>query len=159
MFKRYNLFHALSKKRLLISTNVQLLGKDLECSEAFEKWREIQEKNRLLNLTPQEVNKTDDYNTALKAVARLERLSGSSCAPMLCSLLDRGADLNYTDESSITPLMDVVKAEDIEAVNVLLGRGANVNTRSKKGCTALMLPSKYGNGEMVKALLEAGAKP
>ena len=158
VFQRYNLFHELSKKRLLISTNVQLLGKDLKCSQAFEKWREIQKKNRLRRLAPDEINQRDHYNTApLQAVAGLERLSGSSYAPMLCSLLDRGADPNYTDKSSITPLMDVVKAEDIEAVKLLLARGANVNTTSIKGWTALMHASRNGNREIVKALLEAGA--
>jgi len=158
VFERYNSFYSSSKKRLLISTNVQLLGKDLKCSQAFQNWREIQEKNRLLNLTPEEVNKTDDSNTApLQAVAKLERLSGCSYAPMLCSLLDRGADPNHTDKSSFTPLMNVVIAEDTEAVKVLLGSGANVNIRDKEGWTALMLASRYANIQIVKALLEAGA--
>jgi ankyrin repeat protein len=160
VFNQYNLFYFLSKKRLLISTNVQLLGKDIKCSKAFEKWREIQKKNRLRNLTPREINQRDRYNTApLQAVARLERLSESSCAPMLCSLLDRGADPNYADESSITPLIHVIQAEDIEAAKVLIGHGAYLNIRTEDGWTALMCATRNGNTEMVKLLLKAGADP
>ena len=47
-----------------------------------------------------------------------------------------GAKINQGDERGMSPLMYAIRANNAEAVKLLLDRGANVNTRSRDGFSA-----------------------
>jgi uncharacterized protein len=70
-------------------------------------------------------------------------------------LLDRGADVNATDQTGWTPLMEAAAKGRTEVVKTLLAYGADVNARTKKSWTALQVTPK-GNTEIVRLLKEAG---
>jgi ankyrin repeat protein len=70
-------------------------------------------------------------------------------------LLDRGADIEKTTESSATPLMAAIRGNNLSAIRLLLDAGANVNhavyvtplSEAAEGCKL----------EIVEELLSAGA--
>lgn len=159
VFRGYNSLYSTNKKSLLISSNLKVLGKDLEHSKAFENWRAIQQANRLPNLTAEEMNIRNQSNglTPLQEVAKLERFPGFNCAPIVSSLLDRGADPNLVDKHGNTPLLDFVLRNNIEATKVLLERGANPNIKNKTEEAPLPVAAINGDTEIVQALLKAGA--
>jgi len=69
-------------------------------------------------------------------------------------LLDRGADVNMTNDSGNTAL---IWASNINVVRLLLDRGANVNARNTDGGTALIYCSREGHENRVRLLLDRGA--
>jgi ankyrin repeat protein len=75
-------------------------------------------------------------------------------------LIQRGADVNTTDEWGWTPLYWVVNnGVGLEYLKILIAHGAKVNTKyqSRTGETALIAEALFGQTEAVKLLLEAGA--
>ena len=55
---------------------------------------------------------------------------------MVSLLVDKGADINASDNHSITPLYYAVSSEEVAVVALLLDRGADVNIRDAAGGTA-----------------------
>jgi len=89
-------------------------------------------------------------------------------------LLERGADVNQTTGSFMTPLMYAVQKDRPEVVDMLLRRGANINARRVDGDTALTEALIYhrtrgpyevshgrqiDNTETIRLLLRYGADP
>ena len=74
-------------------------------------------------------------------------------------LLDRGADVNATDGSARTPLLEAVFGGHLDVVDLLLRRGADVNAQDYDGWTALMEASSKGRTQTVRLLLAFGADP
>ncbi len=75
------------------------------------------------------------------------------------TLLDKGADLEKSDESGSTPLM-TASSRSIEIVQMLLDRGADINGRGtgfKDGWTPFMEAAAAGNADTMKLLLDRGA--
>jgi ankyrin repeat protein len=74
-------------------------------------------------------------------------------------LLDRGADVNGTDEVGRTPLMFALASDllPIDVVRLLIDRGANVNAKSRSGETPLGIARLRGNTPIVDLLLKSGA--
>jgi len=72
-------------------------------------------------------------------------------------LLARGADVNASDESGVTPLYCAAYAGALEVTTLLLAGDAKVNARNKEGWTALCIAAKQGHGEVVKLFLDRGA--
>ena len=72
-------------------------------------------------------------------------------------LLEAGADMNWADDSSNTPLMRAAKNGYVDCVQKLIQTGADVNTKDKKGYTALILAAFHGHYECIELLLNAGA--
>jgi len=158
VFRAYNSLYSTDKKSLLISSNVKVLGNNLQQSKAFESWRAIQQANRLTNLAPEAINTKNKSNlTPLQEVAKLDRLPGMSNAEVLGSLLDRGADPSNIDMHGNTALMDVVTRDDVKAAKVLLDHGADPNIKSIDEWTPLSHAARVDDIEMVKTLLKAGA--
>ena len=77
---------------------------------------------------------------------------------MVGTLLDRGANLNITDNNGWTPLMVAVKYSSPDMVKLILDKGTDVNARNNENWTPLMIAAKYSNEEVVKILLEYGAE-
>jgi ankyrin repeat protein len=77
-------------------------------------------------------------------------------ASQLAQFLDRGADVNATNNAGVSALMKAVW--DLDKTRLLIQRGANVNAASKMGNTPL-ITAAFANGasEVVKALIKAGA--
>ena len=74
--------------------------------------------------------------------------------------LERGINVNVTDEGGYTPLMVAVASPEpgVEMLRLLLENGADINAATGEGGdTALSLAIMHGTVEKVDALLEAGA--
>ena len=74
-------------------------------------------------------------------------------------LLDKGADINLTDDGDDTALMEAANNNDPQnkvIVKLLLERGANVHA---SGNRALLNAAKEGGPEIVQLLLQKGADP
>jgi len=81
------------------------------------------------------------------------------------TFLDKGEDINQTDDFGWTPLMWAVYYDQPEMVKFLIGKGANVNVQSTNWywniptkSTALIIASFYGKAPLISLLLENGAQ-
>ncbi len=75
-------------------------------------------------------------------------------ADVLTWLLERGADIEQTDDFGTTALMEAVGEDDLECVDILLSAGADID-RDASG-TSL---SRARTREIIMRLLDAGADP
>lgn len=79
-------------------------------------------------------------------------------ADLVAALVSHGADVHARTTIGLTPLMAVVNAGDLEAVDVLLEAGARVNDSTLDGnSTPLALAVSHGHLDVVARLSEAGA--
>ncbi|AIF81039.1 hypothetical protein I862_02380 [endosymbiont of Acanthamoeba sp. UWC8] len=69
-------------------------------------------------------------------------------------LINKGADINATDNRANTPLMFAAEGEDIKSVELLLSKGADINARNSDGNTALMLTVEV---DIAEFLIRKGA--
>ncbi len=79
------------------------------------------------------------------------------------TLINNGADINYTSEDSINALMMIADskrfADKLIGAEVLIKNGININQTDKNGISALHRTVKENLPEMVKLLLQKGANP
>ena len=75
-------------------------------------------------------------------------------------LVDRGADINYTDNIyGIPPIVYAVLYQDERLVKQMIERGADTNIRTKKyGNTALIEAARAGQTEIARLLIKNGAE-
>lgn len=71
----------------------------------------------------------------------------------LLQLLVRGADVNASNESGVTPLMVAAFHGRLEMVRALTDHGADLNATDHDGFTAVMLAEHGGHEEIVRTLL------
>lgn len=83
--------------------------------------------------------------------------AGTGDVSRVKALLNKGTDVNETNESGATALMWAAGRGDNEIVEVLLAKGADVNAKTRVGLTALLFASNQGHTQTVKVLLNAGA--
>ena len=85
----------------------------------------------------------------------------SSCYRLgiIWMLVARGADVNTTNNSGMTPLSFSCETGHSDIVHLLLASGANPNIRSKDDMTPLCIACSKGFESVVKELLNAGAEP
>ncbi len=83
---------------------------------------------------------------------------GKNKKKIVLSLLNNGANLNFTDEHCYTAL--IVAAQDgyTEIVKILLEKGADPNS-NKYGESVLIIAAQNNHPKIVKILLEKGADP
>jgi ankyrin repeat protein len=92
-------------------------------------------------------------NTALHYAAANDR-------PRLVQfLLQRGAGLEVTDSSGMTPLADATKAASLEALKLLLEAGASTEAKDRRGRLPLTSAIYSEEAAVVQLLLDWGAKP
>lgn len=71
--------------------------------------------------------------------------------------LEKGVDVNGTDENDFTPLMMAASEDQPEIAQLLIDKGAKVNFVNKQGWTALTEAADEGALATAKVLLNAGA--
>ena len=69
----------------------------------------------------------------------------------------KGVENGIDDNDQNISLIDAVKNQDIERVNILINKGANVNLKDFNGRTPLHIASILGNVNIVKSLLAKDA--
>lgn len=72
-------------------------------------------------------------------------------------LLDRGANLEATDDLGMTALIGAAGSGHIDIVRTLLDRGAKIDTRDWLRCTSLARAAAQGHRDVVELLLSRGA--
>jgi len=77
---------------------------------------------------------------------------------LLEKLLARGADVNYIDSSSHTPLMYAIQEKSVAMVRRLIEQGAEVNYVGNYDTTPLMVAIEKGFLPVVQLLVENGAQ-
>ena len=78
----------------------------------------------------------------------------------LCkSLLMKGVDINFLDESDSTPLFHCCTDKLVDIARWMLGQGARVNHQNKRGTTPLHVACQRRNKEAMLLLLLNGADP
>ena len=83
--------------------------------------------------------------------------AASGDAHSVRNLLNRGANVNTTDEDSLTPLITASMLGHTDVVKLLLKANADVNKSVKDDSTPLFIASRLGYSEIVKLLIEAKA--
>lgn len=76
-------------------------------------------------------------------------------------LLDKGANINISDDNDISPLMTAAIAGKLEIVKLLIEKGADISgltVSSSKKLAFLVLAAIKGHSEVVQFLLDNGAK-
>ncbi|MCS5708912.1 ankyrin repeat domain-containing protein [Candidatus Berkiella cookevillensis] len=73
------------------------------------------------------------------------------------NMLERGAEVNATDQAGMTALMLVSEKNSTDSIETLLRSGSDINVKDKKGKTALMYALEKKSIDAVKALLSSGA--
>jgi ankyrin repeat protein len=79
--------------------------------------------------------------------------------PLLKALLAIGADPNAWDVSQVTPLMQALYSDDMDALRILLDAGADINAQDDEGFTALAHVGDRHDRKRIRFLLDAGADP
>ena len=74
-------------------------------------------------------------------------------------LLDRGANIEGTDDEGTTVLIATARSGDRESLEMLLARGADIHSVSTGLGTALSAAASEGNEECLRVLLDHGGDP
>jgi uncharacterized protein len=91
-------------------------------------------------------------------VAALFRATREGNTDMVRSLTSApGVDVNATDETGSTPLLEAARYGHDDICRILIAAGANLKSKDKDGKTALQLAIQGDHDEVVRVLKQAGA--
>ncbi|CAO3669768.1 unnamed protein product [Umbelopsis ramanniana] len=76
---------------------------------------------------------------------------------MVGFLIDKGANIEATDNESLTALHLAVKSGNINLADLLLQRGAQIDARTKAGDTVLHIAAKFNHSKLTISLVKHGA--
>jgi len=91
-------------------------------------------------------------------IPHLWQIAAAGEVDQLEDILNRGADVNASNPSGLTPLMVAAYHGRIEMVRALIKHGAEVNATDDEGLTAAMLADDVGHDEIVKVLVGHAVK-
>ncbi|HJY28160.1 MAG TPA: ankyrin repeat domain-containing protein [Pyrinomonadaceae bacterium] len=96
--------------------------------------------------------------TSNPQVAALFRATREGNTDMVKSLLSApGIDVNATDASGSTPLLEAARFGHEDICRTLIAAGANLKAKDKDGKTALQLAIQGDHDDVVRVLKQAGA--
>jgi predicted nucleic-acid-binding protein len=110
----------------------------------------------------QALNLGEDVNSKLKDGSNVLQLavwsakSLESIKPILDILVERGIDVDNTNQMGHTALHAAAVGEKIDFIEYLIAKGANVNAVDSDETTPIMLAAWKGNLEVVRFLVEKG---
>ena len=91
-------------------------------------------------------------------VAALFRATREGNTDMVRSLTSApGVDVNATDETGSTPLLEAARFGHEDICRILIAAGANLKSKDRDGKTALQLAIQGDHDEVVRVLKQAGA--
>ena len=91
-------------------------------------------------------------------VAALFRATREGNTDMVRSLLSApGIDVNATDETGSTPLLEAARYGHDDICRILIAAGANLKSKDRDGKTALQLAIQGNHDDVVRVLKQAGA--
>jgi ankyrin repeat protein len=91
-------------------------------------------------------------------VAALFRATREGNTDMVRSLLSApGIDVNATDETGSTPLLEAARYGHDDICRILIAAGANLKSKDRDGKTALQLAIQGDHNDVVRVLKQAGA--
>src|SRR5215831_15242918 len=91
-------------------------------------------------------------------IPHLWQIAAAGDVDQLEDILSRGADVNASNPSGLTPLMVAAYNGRIEMVRALIDRGAEVNATDDEGLTAAMLADDAGHDEILRILVGRAVK-
>jgi len=90
------------------------------------------------------------------------KADSSGDSDMATLLIEAGADLNTTDNSERTPLINAITSHKVNVAKLLIEKGCNVNQAmangDNQGFTPLHVAVGHGQVEIIKMLVSKGAK-
>ena len=101
-----------------------------------------------------DINARGGEDLKLKTLLRLAADKGH--LPLVCELLERGAEVNYRDRSNRISLHGAAEhdnPENVQIVRELIHHGANIFAEDEDDKTPLFVASVAGNANVVKELL------
>lgn len=75
---------------------------------------------------------------------------------MLRVLLDKGVDINTTNNDGDTALISSVWGDSLACMQLLISRGADLNKQNKRGISALLMACQNQNSSKAELLIKAG---
>jgi len=94
-------------------------------------------------------------NTQVNALFRATREGNTDMVRSLTS--SPGVDVNATDETGSTPLLEAARSGHEDICRILIASGANLKSKDKDGKTALQLAIQGDHDDVVRVLKQAGA--
>jgi len=94
-------------------------------------------------------------NTQVNALFRATREGNTDMVRSLTS--SPGVDVNATDETGSTPLLEAARFGHEDICRILIASGANLKSKDRDGKTALQLAIQGDHEEVVRVLKQAGA--
>ncbi|KAF7939835.1 hypothetical protein EAE99_001640 [Botrytis elliptica] len=144
--------------QLLINSKANLFAKDYQQENALHKAARkghVEIVKQLVSVQPSliEIPYEEHFNKTALHIAIDRRHEG-----VIRALIEAGADVNASDELSLTPLMKVVVDNLPDAIDLLIEKGAHVDAKGFREHAALSMAANAGNIVAVKKLLAAGAE-
>ena len=94
-------------------------------------------------------------NTQVNALFRATREGNTDMVRSLTS--SPGVDVNATDETGSTPLLEAARFGHEDICRILIASGANLKSKDRDGKTALQLAIQGDHEDVVRVLKQAGA--
>jgi len=94
-------------------------------------------------------------NTQVNALFRATREGNTDMVRSLTS--SPGVDVNATDETGSTPLLEAARYGHDDICRILIAAGANLKSKDRDGKTALQLAIQGNHDDVVRVLKQAGA--
>ncbi|TEY45515.1 hypothetical protein BOTCAL_0330g00100 [Botryotinia calthae] len=136
--------------QILINSKANLLAKDYQQENALHK---AARKGHVEIPSLIEIPFGENFNKTALHIAIDRRNEG-----VIRALIEAGADVNASDELSLTPLMKSVVDNLPDTIDLLIEKGADVDAKGFREHAALSMAATAGNIVAIKKLLAAGAE-